>query len=64
MLIDKNNFEQYTNIEDLKKLKLYETIPTFLDHIEEELINTLIPPINDKYARTEISVALKQAFLI
>ena len=36
MLIDKNNFEQYTNIEDLKKLKLYETIPTFLDHIEEE----------------------------
>lgn len=35
-----------------------------IDYIEEELINTLIPPINDKYARTEISVALKQAFLI
>ena len=36
MLIDKNYFEQYTDSEVLNKLKLYDTIPSFLDYIERE----------------------------
>lgn len=35
MLVN-NVFEQYNNPEEFKKIKLYDTIPVFLDHIEKE----------------------------
>lgn len=48
MLIDKNYFEQYTNIEDLKRLKLYDTIPAFLDYIEKEYSSLVAVASNEK----------------